>query len=43
MTDRTIVLSQGAIASEMPSAELLTNEDFRKTYLGAGPIEGRRP
>jgi ABC-type lipopolysaccharide export system ATPase subunit len=35
VTDRTIVLSQGAITSEIASAELLTNEDFRRTYLGA--------
>jgi branched-chain amino acid transport system ATP-binding protein len=35
VTDRAIVLSQGAVTSEMPSAALMANEDFRRTYLGA--------
>ena len=35
VTDRAIVLSQGAVVSQLPSAELMANEDFRRTYLGA--------
>jgi branched-chain amino acid transport system ATP-binding protein len=35
VTDRAIVLSQGAVTAEMSSAALLSDTDFRKTYLGA--------
>ena len=35
VTDRAIVLSQGAISAAMPSAALLSDTDFRKAYLGA--------
>jgi len=35
VTDRAIVLSQGALASEAQSLALLANEDFRRNYLGA--------
>jgi branched-chain amino acid transport system ATP-binding protein len=36
VTDRAILLTQGAVTAEMPSAELLSNTDFRRAYLGAG-------
>ena len=35
VTDRAIVLSQGAIVTEMASAALLSDTDFRRAYLGA--------
>ena len=39
VTDRAIVLSQGAISAEMPSAALLSDTDFRKAYLGAAAAD----
>lgn len=36
VTDRAVVLSQGAIKAEMPSAALLSDTDFRRAYLGTG-------
>jgi branched-chain amino acid transport system ATP-binding protein len=35
VTDRAIVLSQGAIVAEMASDALLSDEGFRRAYLGA--------
>jgi branched-chain amino acid transport system ATP-binding protein len=35
VTNRAIVLSQGAIISEMSSEQLLEDANFRETYLGA--------
>ena len=34
VTDRAIVLSQGAITAQLPSASLLSDTDFRRAYLG---------
>ncbi|MDQ0390498.1 ABC transporter ATP-binding protein [Labrys monachus] len=34
-TDRAIVLSQGAIVAQMASAQLLSDTEFRRAYLGA--------
>jgi branched-chain amino acid transport system ATP-binding protein len=36
VTDRAIVLSQGAVVSDLPSTTLMTDADFRAAYLGAG-------
>ena len=36
VTDRAVVLSQGAIMAQMPSAALLSDTDFRRAYLGTG-------
>jgi branched-chain amino acid transport system ATP-binding protein len=36
VTDRAIVLSQGAVVSDLSSAALMTDADFRAAYLGAG-------
>jgi branched-chain amino acid transport system ATP-binding protein len=36
VTDRAIVLSQGAVVSDLPSARLMIDADFRAAYLGAG-------
>lgn len=34
VTDRAIVLSQGAVRADMSAAELLADDEFRQTYLG---------
>ena len=39
VTTRAVVLSQGALSIEMPSAALLTDTDFRRAYLGADAVE----
>jgi branched-chain amino acid transport system ATP-binding protein len=36
ITDRAVVLSQGAVLSERPSASLLTDTAFRQAYFGTG-------
>jgi len=35
ITTRAIVLAQGALVADMASTELLTDESFRRSYLGA--------
>ena len=36
VTDRAVVLSQGVVISEQPSATLLTDQAFRAAYFGTG-------